>query len=114
MYHPGRVVDVFRKDKNIDSVDATTQAMLEMWDDNLITVIVESNISKKVRKDDVVLVDYRPMQSHAVPRMTVVKILKGAVGKRTWKTYRDHHSKKKVVATKVRETQTPPKQMYVG
>ena len=114
MYHPGRVLEVFStKDKNIDATDGTTQAMLEMWDDNLITVLVETQLSAKVKKDDIVLVDYRPMQSQPVPKMTVIKILKGPVAKRTWSTYKDHHSKRKVVTTQGMKPKMP-KQSYVG
>ena len=113
MYHPGRVIEVFStKDKNIDAVDETTQAMLEMWDDNLMTVLVEKQLSRKIKKDDVVLVDYRPMQSQPVPRMTVMKLLKGTVAKRTWSKYKEHHSKRKVTTTGIKSR--PPKQSYVG
>ena len=116
MYHPGRVLEVFStKDKNIDGVDTSTQAMLEMWDENLITVLVEAQISSKIKKDDVVLVDYRPMQSQPVPRMTVIKILRGPAAKRTWGVYKDHHSKRRVVATQGGLKQPKmPKQSYVG
>ena len=115
MYHPGRVLEVFStKDKNIDGVDTTTQAMLEMWDENLITVLVETQLSNKIKKDDVVLVDYRPMQSQPVPRMTVMKILKGPVARRTWSVYKEHHSKRKVSATQQGMRPKMPKQSYVG
>ncbi len=116
MYHPGRVLEVFStKDKNIDGVDTSTQAMLEMWDENLITVLVETQLSGKVKKDDIVLVDYRPMQSQPVPRMTVIKILKGPAAKRTWNVYKDHHSKRRVTATQSSlKPKQPSQQHYVG
>ena len=114
MYHPGRVLEVFStKDKNIYATDESTQAMLEMWDDNLITVLVESKLSTKIKKDDVVLVDYRPMQTQPVPRMTVVKILKGTSAKRTWDTYKSHHTKRRVSAPSGMKPSIP-KQSYVG
>ena len=114
MYHPGKVIEVFsNKDKNIDSNDDSTQAMLEMWDDNLITVLVDIKLNSKVKKDDIVLVDYRPMQTQPVPRLTIVKVLKGATAKRTWSIYRDHQNKKRV-AMPTAEKIRPPGQSYVG
>ena len=112
MYHPGRVLDVFNnKDKSVDAVDNTTQVMLEMWDENLITVLVDPSLNEKIGRDDIVLVDYRPYANKPVPRMVVTKILKGVKAKQTWKTYKDHHKK-------IRKTQSAPgveaRQPYVG
>jgi hypothetical protein len=96
MYHPGKVMEIFSsKDKNIKSADATTQALLEMWDENMITVLVESQISKDIKKGDIVLVDYRPMQTSPTPKLTVTKILRGSSAKETWNIYRDHFRKQK-------------------
>ena len=116
MYHPGKVIEVFSpKDRNVESIDSTTQAMLEMWDDNLITVMVEPQLDGKLKKDSVVLVDYRPMPDKAVPRMTVVKILKGETAKSTWSKYRDHHKKRNQPQTPVTDRVTHEvKQPYVG
>ena len=112
MYHPGRVLDVFNpRDKNIESVDNSTQVMLEMWDDNLITVLSEPHLGDKIRKDDIVLVDYRPMAGRPVPKMTVVKVLKGISAKNAWSTYKDHHKKRNSSAV---TTKTKHDQPYVG
>lgn len=114
MYHPGRVIEVFStRDKNIESIDNTTQAMVEMWDDNLITVLVEPHLGDKVRKEDVVLVDYRPLPNVTVPRMTVVKVLKGTLARQAWTTYRDHFMKKNQRST-IPLTRAKTKQPYVG
>lgn len=112
MYHPGRVIDVFSpRDKNIDSVDNTTQAMLEMWDENLITVLVEPHLNEKLRKEDIVLVDYRPMQGRPIPKMTVVKLLRGTSAKNLWTVYKDFYKKRKQIQTPVEKAH---KQHYVG
>ena len=116
MYHPGKVVEVFSpKDRNVESIDNTTQAMLEMWDDNLITVLVEPQLDGKLKKDSIVLVDYRPLADKPVPRMTVVKILRGEVAKATWSKYKDHH-KKRNAGTPVGSDRVTHevKQPYVG
>ncbi len=114
MYHPGRVMEIFNsKDKSIEAVDNSTQVMLEMWDDNLITVLVEPHLEDKIRKEDVVLVDYRPMANRPIPKMTVVKVLKGTVAKSMWSAYRDHHKKRNVqqsIPSRVKQQQ----QHYVG
>jgi len=96
MFHPGRVLEVFpSKHKEINSGNASTQVMLDMWDENLITVVVDPKLAAKIKKDDVVLVDYTPMQDKPGPTLSVTKILKGAIAKNTWSTYKDHHKKKK-------------------
>lgn len=115
MYHPGRVVEVFsHKDKNVDSIDASTQAMLEMWDENLITVLVEPQLDGKLKKDSVVLVDYRPSDK-GVPKMTVIKLLKGESAKATWAKYKDHYKKRSAPQTPLPMKATHEvKQPYVG
>lgn len=113
MYHPGRVLDVFNnKDKSVDAVDNTTQVMLEMWDENLITVLVDPSLNEKIGRDDIVLVDYRPYANKPVPRMVVTKILKGAKAKQTWKAYKDHH--KKIRKSPSAASQMEARQPYVG
>ncbi|MFH0949480.1 MAG: hypothetical protein V1802_03255 [Candidatus Aenigmatarchaeota archaeon] len=98
MFHPGKIVEIFSaNDKNIVTPDNGVQAMLEMWDDNLITVSVEPYLSKNIKKDDVVLVDYTATQ-HGAPRMVVVKILRGELAKRTWNNYKDHYAKRRTRA----------------
>lgn len=91
MYHPGVVLELVRpSDKNVVAVDKSIQAVLKMWDENLITVLVDSKIGKKLKKDDIVLVDYRPLPNTNAPKLTVIKILKGNLAKKTWTTYRNH------------------------
>ncbi len=117
MYHPGKVLEVFspKDKKNVDSVDASTQAMLEMWDDNLITVLVEPQLDGKLKKDSIVLVDYRPLPDKAVPRMSVVKVLRGDAAKATWSKYREHHKKRNAVRPPMNaERGMEVKQTYVG
>jgi hypothetical protein len=113
MYHPGKVIEVFSKSKNVHSSDSTTQAMLEMWDENLITVLVEKKLNKQMKKQDVVLVDYRPMNDKPVPRLIVVKVLKGKTATDTWKTYKDHHKNKKSSPTPQMPAQIPTQNVNV-
>ncbi len=110
MYHIGRVVEIFSSDdKSVVSFDNSVQAMLDMWDENLITVGVDSHLSKSLKKDDVVLVDYTNTQTG--PRMVVVKVLRGELAKRSWKQYRDQFEKMRSKGVSMKNV---PKQSYVG
>ena len=61
MFHVGKIVEIFSgDDKNIMAFDNSTQALLDMWDENMITLSIDPHISKSIKKEDVVLVDYRP------------------------------------------------------
>lgn len=118
MYHPGIVLEILSSnDKNVVAVDKSMQAMLKMWDDNLITVLVDSKIGRKLRKNDIVLVDYRPIPNTSAPKLTVIKILKGNLAKTTWATYKKHLRRFKLnkdakKAGKI--PQVPAEQLYVG
>ncbi len=107
MYHPGKVILVYMpKDRSIESSDSGTQALLEMWDENMITVGVDPHLSGKIKKDDVVLVDY------TTPKLNIIKILKSETARQTWRLYKDRYEKKKpqvpAQLTKIRQ------QPYVG
>ena len=92
MYHIGRVVEIFAgDDRSVVSFDTSVQAMLDMWDENLITVGVDPHLSKSLKKEDLVLVDYTATQTG--PRMVIVKVLRGEVAKRSWKQYKEHFEK---------------------
>ena len=98
MYHPGKVLSVLSSnDKNIKSCDDTTQVFLEMWDENLVTFLVEPTLSKKIKEGDIALVDYRPTSDKIpVPKQTVVKVLSGKLGQNIWNSYKKFHEKKKM------------------
>lgn len=113
MYHPGKVVAVLSpKDKGVLSADSAVQATLRMWDDNVLTMIVDRKIAGKIREGDLVLVDYRPERGMTVPvpRNVVIKILKGKSAERMWHEYREVHEKKKKHETREKEAQ----QSYIG
>jgi len=96
MYHPGKVLAVHGcKDKNIIG-DDSTQATLEMWDDNVITFMVIPEIANKIKKGDVALVDYRPISEKVpFPKHTIIKVLKANKGKEIWNEYTSYLKKKK-------------------
>lgn len=95
MYHVGKVIKVIAGGKNVISSNNDTQAMLEMWDENLITVLVSDTIADQIKTNDIVLVDYRPKDNSSAPNMQVCKILRGAEGKMIWEDYKEHFQSKK-------------------
>lgn len=110
MYHIGRVVEIFSgDDKNAVAFDNSVQALLDMWDENLITVSVDAHLSRQIKKDDIVLVDYTATQTG--PRMIVAKILRGELAKRSWKHYKDHFEKMRAKGAGPKGVN---KQSYVG
>ena len=114
MYHVGKVLEVFNTtDKNVITFDNSTQAMLDMWDENLLTLQIDPHISKSIKKDDFVLVDYSATPTG--PKMLVVKILRGELGKRAWKQYKEHLDKMRVGKNMASlKGMNVDKQSYVG
>ena len=113
MYHPGKVIAVLSpSDKGVSSSDGTVQATLRMWDENVLTMLVDPKIAGKVKEGDLVLVDYRPEKgmSVPVPRNIVVKILRGKAADKMWREYREVYEKRKRHETKEKEVQ----QSYIG
>ena len=113
MYHPGKVVAVLSpSDKGIMSADASVQATLRMWDENVLTMLVSPKLASKVKEGDIVLCDYRPEEkmSVPVPRNVVVKILRGKQAEKMWAEYREVHEKKSRRESKEKQSQ----QSYIG
>ena len=112
MYHPGKVIEVLTsKDKNILASDESTQVVLEMWDENMLTFLVDPKLSSKIDRDDIVLVDYRPIdEKSAIPKHLVIKILKNKAGLNVWKSYKLHFDKQKQRALTNQQVQ----QNYMG
>lgn len=101
MYHPGKVLKVFSKaDKGVVAADATEQALLFMWDENVLTLLVDAKLAGKIREGDVVLVDYRPIAGVAapVPRQVVTKIVRGKLADALWREYQHVRDRQKQAA----------------
>lgn len=101
MYHPGKVITLIGpKDGQVASSDQSTQATLRMWDENLLTLLVDAKLAPKMREGDLVLVDYRPIPGMRVPapRQIVTKILRGPKAEAVWREYQ-------LVLERIRRTQ---------
>ena len=110
MYHPAKILFIHRgKDRNVKSADDSTQATVEMWDENVFTCKVEKKIADKLKDNDVVLVDYSPY-SEKVPiaKQTITKILYKKKAKEIWDKYKEHYQKKK------KSVQKYPLNSYMG
>jgi hypothetical protein len=103
LFHPGKVVSVFAGGKDELSADSTVQAIIVMWDENMLTLEVHPKLRKGIREGDVVLVDYRPSEklSVPVPKQTIVKILRGKKAQATWSQYTEYHEKRKRSASRL-------------
>ena len=97
MFHPGKVLSVLRvNDKTVFGSDKSVQAVVSMWDDNLLTAEVEPGLGSVIREGDVVLLDYSPKYSTIpVPKQLVVKILRMDAAKTVWSAYQDKVSRRK-------------------
>jgi len=94
IYHIGKVIDVLpAKGK---TADKTVQAVVKMWDGNLLILKVEKRISSKVRKKDFILADYSPVSDKSpYRRMSVVKILAERQGESIWNEFSSELSRRK-------------------
>jgi hypothetical protein len=115
VYHPGKVIEVFRKaDKDVVSADESAQAVVEMWDENVLTLLVSPKISDKIKSGQMVLADYRADEKHEppVPRHEIVKIISGKRAERAWEAYKDMLESRKRKAKPAAEKL--PAQSYIG
>lgn len=115
MYHPGKVVEVLRPaDKDVLAADGNVQAVLQMWDDEVLTFLVPPKLAGKIKAGQTALVDYGLDDSHKfpAPSHTVVKILAGPKAENVWKTYKELLARRK----RQSEERQPaaPVQSYIG
>ena len=101
IFHPGKVLDVYfdgkrflkgRSKKDFSEV----HALVEMWDENIFFLKVSPVIAGKIKKDDIVLVDYAPISDKIpIPKQLICKILSISQGNFLWQTFKDKFKKKK-------------------
>ncbi|RLI97334.1 MAG: hypothetical protein DRO99_03170 [Candidatus Aenigmatarchaeota archaeon] len=93
-FHPGKVTEVYQsKGRDIASSDASTQATVSMWDGHTLTITVAPRLRSKIRRGDVVFVDYYPSSKFRdpVPRMVITKIIRGSKAKSVLQEYGKYH-----------------------
>ena len=95
-YHPGKVMDVYRStDKKIVSSSASVQAMIRMWDGHTLVIDVATRIKTRIKNEDIILVDYYPSAKlrEPVPKMEIVKIIRGELAMRLTNEYKSYLSR---------------------
>ena len=118
IHHPAEVLEIFKpSDKDIKSADEDTLATLKMWDDNILTLVVDPKLASAISIGDKVLVDYRPFEmpkNSATPiiaRQFVSKVLKGKRAESVWKEYRKFFEQQRQKPQTVIQR---PQESYIG
>lgn len=95
-FHLGKINKMIIPGKDVISSDSSVHAIVEMWDNNQMVLRVEDAIAEQAKESDVVVVDYNPISNsgQAVPKQTIVKILKGKKGKECWESFKKYHEEK--------------------
>ena len=108
MYHIGMVQQVILPDrKGTISSDASIQAVVRMWDNNLLILLVDKKIGKRVRKGDYVLSDYTPMSPVSRHRkLYITKVLSKNEGSKIWTVFQEEFKRRKVAIEK--QLRPPP------
>lgn len=103
VFHPGKITKVLNNSKDEISADGVAQAMVMMWDENLVTLLVSPKLQSKIKEGDIVIVDYRPMEKLGVPvpKQTITKILRGKKAQEVWTEYTEYHEKRKRSANRL-------------
>lgn len=106
IHHPGEVLAIFKpSDKDVKSADKDTLATVKMWDENVLTLVVDSTIASDLKQGDKVLVDYRPHNLASaekpaiVQKQLITKIIRGSKADAIWKEYKRFYSVQKSRAT---------------
>ncbi len=97
LYHPCKIVEVVKGDKEVAASDESIQLIVEAWDELQWTVSLDPRLSKeKIGSDDIVLVDWSIDEVTKAPKMNAIKVLKRKKGENVWKSYKDYLKKQKV------------------
>jgi hypothetical protein len=115
MFHIGKVKKmILPKKKDVISADTSVQAMVRMWDDNLLLLEVDSKIAEKIKDNDHVIADYRPVANDSPHRkMLIIKIIKGELGKKIFKEFREEFEKRKQKAQAASHEQSESPMPYI-
>lgn len=98
MYHLGKVIHIMYPDeKGSKFTEQTSQALVEMWDDNMIIFKVNPSISKDIKENDYVSVDYSPVAvgGAPVPKHEIIAIVNEAKAKKIWAKMKEKLEEKK-------------------
>ncbi len=110
MYHIGVIQNVLSpRSKGMVSSDSSTQAVVRMWDENLLILGVDKKISARVKKGDYVLADYSPLAPESGHRrLCITKIIPSEMGRLVWNTFQGEFERRKNIG---QQPQPQPGQM---
>ncbi len=98
MYHLGIVRHVIAPGAGTIAADESIQAVVRMWDDNLLILGVEPKIGKKLKSGNYVLADYTPLGPKARHRkLLITKILPQSDGNRLWSEFQDEFDRRRAL-----------------
>ncbi|HLD57111.1 MAG TPA: hypothetical protein VJA47_02330 [archaeon] len=96
IFHPCKVLKVLKAGKDVTASDASTQVIVEAWDELQWTISLDQKLNNEtLGEGDVVLGDWSVNNDTKAPNMTIIKILKGKKGDEVWKTYKEYLKKQK-------------------
>lgn len=102
------VQHVISPGRGIMSSDASVQAVVKMWDENLLILGVDKKIAKIVKKGDYVIADYTPLSDVSANRkLSLIKILPVEAGSKIWAEFQDEYDRRR---TRPAQQQQPPQQ----
>jgi len=109
MYHIGIVEYMISpSQKGMVSSDDTVQAVVRMWDENLLILLVDKKICNKVKKGDYVLSDYTPMTPTSKHRkLYITKILPKDEGSKIWNEFQAEADRRKNMSKQLQESYAP-------
>lgn len=109
MYHIGIVEHIISPThKGVESADDSVQAVIRMWDKNLLILPVHKKLRKKLKKGNYVLNDYTPMSPTSRYRnLYVVKIIPDKDGKKIWENFEQELSRRKTAISKIHPEMPP-------
>ena len=94
MYHIGLIQHIITPGKGVASSDGSVQAVVRMWDANLI-LGVDDKIGRKVKKNDYVIADYTPLSPDSGNRkLTIIKVLPHQEGSLIWADFQDEFNRR--------------------
>ncbi|MFH1391597.1 MAG: hypothetical protein ABIH20_04765 [Candidatus Diapherotrites archaeon] len=98
MFHLGKIIEVISdEEQGNKSAETQNHALVETWDENKLIFKVHPKISKELKKNDFVLIDFSPtpVSSAPVPRHEVTAIINPEKGKKLWAEMKSYLEKKK-------------------
>lgn len=90
MYHIGIVREVVGPAgrKGASGSDRETQAVVKMWDEHLLMLLVDRKLAGTIKPSDYVIADYTPLAPDSPHRkMRVVKVIPKDQGARIWEEF---------------------------